>query len=254
MKRLLIVLLSLALSSTMLAQDRNGDGNITYLVPISIGGTIPGASGTLWNTELWLRHEAEPFYLRLCVEGSIQITCGGPAHAAGVTQQAYDFEQGGRSGAVMYHIGAPNAATLSLSARLYERSRHTQPDGVNIPVVREDQFFSTPKRFLSVPVTGRRAAVRVYDPRRRVGASVRIEVLTLAGESLGEVVLPFAYGDRSTDPGIAAVLDLAGAFPRLAGIDRFDIRVTPADGIEYWAMVSVTDNETQQVMLITATE
>ncbi|HVR42597.1 MAG TPA: hypothetical protein VMS56_04055 [Thermoanaerobaculia bacterium] len=54
-------------------------------------------------------------------------------------------------------------------------------------------------------------------------------------------------------PGFASVLDLRAAFPELNGLPLFHIRLTPAvEGIEYWPMVSVTDDVTQHVLLITA--
>lgn len=53
-------------------------------------------------------------------------------------------------------------------------------------------------------------------------------------------------------PGFAAIYGLAAEFPAVNSLERFHLRIAPlGDGAQYWAMVSVTDNETQQVLFIT---
>jgi hypothetical protein len=97
-----------------------------------------------------------------------------------------------------------------------------------------------------------RAALRVYDPRRKIGSSVRVAAISTEGVVLAERVLPFVYRERGV-PGMAVVADLAALFSEIRFVERYDIRITPLQDLgEYWALVSVTDNDTQQVFTITA--
>ena len=242
------------------AQDVNGDGRITYLVPINVPDASPGALGSKWQTELWVYNGSDfPLNLQgVCPGILFQPACSlTPYHSVGVTEKAFSYET--LNGAPVYSALVFSLyswdANVVLKSRLYETSRHAQPAGVEIPVVREDQFFTKPSRFIGIPRTsGFRIALRVYDPMRIAGSAVRIELFDISGKSLSSSTVPLVPQTiDSISPGYAAILDLAGAFPQLADVDRFDIRVTPVvDGMYYWAFVSVTDQDTQTVLLVTA--
>jgi hypothetical protein len=54
-------------------------------------------------------------------------------------------------------------------------------------------------------------------------------------------------------PGFDAILDVPVAFPAIGALERVTLRVTCTDAdAEFWAVVSVTDNDTQTVSIITA--
>ena len=146
------------------------------------------------------------------------------------------------------------AGGVTLSGRLFELTRHTQPAGVHVPVVREGEFFTRPSRFVGIPRDdSSRVAIRVYDPQRRPGGVVRLELFGPDNVLIDGMVMPLLYTVSDTEPGYAAILDLTATFPRLNAADRFDIQITPlTTGMEYWALASVTDRDTQQVLFITA--
>lgn len=160
----------------------------------------------------------------------------------------------------MLSIGDSMLADFNFSSRLVELSRHTQPAGVHMPVVREDHFFTQSARFVGISGSNsNRVAVRVYDPRRRRGSQVKIEVIDANGSLKAETILTLHYTDPPSpliperEPGYNAIHDLVAALPQLATVPRYDIRVTPLTAnMEFWALVSVTDIETQQVLLVTA--
>ncbi|HVT03047.1 MAG TPA: hypothetical protein VHL58_06675, partial [Thermoanaerobaculia bacterium] len=136
------------------------------------------------------------------------------------------------------------------------------PTGVDLPIVREDQFFTKASTFLGIPVGATvRSALRVYDPRLQKGSTVRVDVLAEDGRVLATRRL-FPGNNtiaQAQDPtfqqvaGYDAILDLRRSFPELDEVARYHLRVTPeTPGMEYWAFVSVTDNESQHVLLITS--
>ena len=156
------------------AQDVNGDGLVTYLVPISVPQAVHGALGTTWQTELWIHNGADlPVMLGGC--GGF-VPCLRPYHSPGVTEQA--SEVGSNLGSMIFDLNASGAGNVTFSSRLFELSRHTQPAGVQMPVVREERFFTRTSRFIGISgSSASRVALRVYDPRRRVGGAVRVEIL-----------------------------------------------------------------------------
>ena len=69
---------------------------------------------------------------------------------------------------------------------------------------------------------------------------------------MGETTLSLPQTGEDEVPGFGFMPDLLAVFPQLAMVDRYDVIVTPVeDHLDYWAFVSVTDNDTQQVFTIT---
>jgi hypothetical protein len=237
------------------AQDVNQDGFVTYLVPISAPDVVPGANGTLWKTELWVHNGIGLPLALICSDVIVEGIPPCPAfHPPGTTEQAFNFETRSRLGAVLFHLPPDSVGSIDLSSRLFELSRHAQPAGVYMPVVREDRFYSSPVRFIGVPASSAsRVALRVYDPRRHAAAQVRVELINTNGSPIADTVLTLQDSYTKWEPGVGSIFDLAAMFPQLRNVDRFDIRVTPLSPVmDYWALVSVTDWDTQQVVLITA--
>src|SRR5581483_1479251 len=125
------------------AQDLNGDGRITYLVPINVPEPISGALGSRWQSELWVYNGSDhPVNLLGVCPG---VSFGGgcsltPYHPPGVTEQAFAYEtlNGAPSYSALVFNLSPQDSNITVTSRLYEISRHAQPAGVEIPVVRED--------------------------------------------------------------------------------------------------------------------
>lgn len=243
-----------AASTSCLAQDTNGDGLTTFLVPISTPDALPGAYGTLWQTSLWL-HNGSSQSLRLRDCGNvIGPPCDRPIYEPGTTRQVSALERFSAAGPVLFYVPADIAGDILLSNRLFELTRNSQPAGVHIPIVREDRFFRSATRFIGIPnAPDSRVTLRVYDPRRKVGSTVRVEIFDTDDRRLASRDVSLNYASSPADPGTAVVNDLTSVFPNLPPV--FDIRVSAVTpGMEYWAMVSLTDNRTQQALLVLADE
>lgn len=247
---------------SVVAQDTNGDGSVTYLLPLNVPNAVAGAYGSEWKTELWVHNgSSTPYDIQGCPGlnvGGVSLCEGVPFHPPGITEQAYPYETGengpGALNAFTFNVSSSQSGII-VRSRLYELSKHAQPAGVEIPVIREDEFFTDTSRFIGVPNNSVvRVALRVYDPMHIPGSAARVEIFDKNGTVLGSTILPLIPQTvDAISPGYAAILDVASAFPQLAGIDHFDIKVTPIQSTRaYWAFVSVTDLNTQTVLLVTS--
>lgn len=261
---LLLVLTGIVTLTPAKGQDTNGDNYVQVLLPIAISShrTVAGAYGSAWKQEVWVANNSGmPF-------GSLQPTGNCPSESctsilpAGV--RLWDsLENNQMEGGALFSLHPNQAAGIQLSSRLLEISRRAQPNGIEIPIIREDQFFKGTSTYLGIPSgPAVRARLRVYDPRHQPGSTVRVEVLDVDGKLIAEttlspgndparvilfprVILPY--------PAFALIGDLATAFPAVGSLDRYHIRITPlTPGMEYWAFVAVTDVETQHLLLITS--
>ena len=240
-------------------RDTNGDGLVDALIPVVVrsGEVVGGAYGSQWATEIWIHNESE-VTLTALQRGLLECPGGFaclPVYARGETSRAlpvvsHEADRGVVLGGFLTGI----AEKVTLSARLLELSRRAQPNGIEIPIVWENEYLIRPVTLPAIPNDDQtRVALRVYDPRWLPGSSVRIELLTLSGQLIGSTTL--RPGDNIVSrahPGYQGINDLAALFPELHEHQRFDIRVTPlTPGMEYWTFVSVTDRATQHVLLIT---
>ncbi|HEX6101006.1 MAG TPA: hypothetical protein VF432_32110 [Thermoanaerobaculia bacterium] len=135
-----------------------------------------------------------------------------------------------------------------------DTSRENASWGAQVPVVREPDFVrERTMRFPDIPfVAPYRALLRIYgvdaaSSHVRVFAGDRSRSLTLSG-TCGFDVTPC----NSARPAFAAI-DLLETFPELAGRGRFSVAVVPigAAAQRHWAFVSITNNETQHVTVVT---
>lgn len=225
------------------------------LVPLAFNSAqqVSGAKGTIWSGEVYV-YNGGAFTL-LHQVGACTGSCLGytPAGYAGPILVSTDYPQ---YGLILTPSVVP-AKELTFSARIFERSQRGQPRGIDIPVVREREFFTTTKVFLAVPSDdGVRSALRIYDPRATAETAPRFEVRLQGpkGEDLGSTVVEAkrpVHGIPQAVPGFV-FLDLSTQFS-IAAHPYVNVFVTPVvPGTEYWAMVSTTDNDTQTVSIITA--
>ncbi|HEX3068167.1 MAG TPA: hypothetical protein VHX14_06300 [Thermoanaerobaculia bacterium] len=164
-------------------------------------------------------------------------------------------------------IEIPKAAgpeDVQWSARIRDTTREAASAGTEIPLVRQSDFYSTvvalprvntDQRFRStLRVYGARdggdgdvVSVRIYDARNTFQALVDTS-LTLHAEP----VQPSSAFYLPPRPEFAMIGDLVAAYPQLASVPEIAIELRPAGGTSpIWAFVSTTNNDTQQVTLVT---
>lgn len=217
------------------------------LVPLLYEG--PGAYGSQWVTEgrMYPMGTARP--LRWLNDALREECAIGPCEGHDVDLTRFGNHPAGLLLFIPRDMGEVEAKTFARDV-----SREHASWGVQVPIVRENDFTRDREmRFPDVPFTAPyRALLRVYGvdaaaSHVRVRAGGRERIVTLTG-ACGFYVTPC----NSAQPAFAAV-DLLEAFPELAGTGRASVAVGPSASraLRYWAFVSVTNNATQHVTLIT---
>jgi hypothetical protein len=244
------------------------------LLPLVVAD-LPGAYGTIWHTDLVVRNEGDvplEIFSSECIFRCVTTTCSvpicpgfvaTPPHAP-LEEDLVQHEIGviGNPGSLL-HIPRGAGRNVVVSLRLFERSRMSNEFGVEIPVIREVDLFTNVLWLPDVPMpSGARTHVRVYGVESPSGEA-RVRVRTYRGE-----------GDL---PAFDAAFDLQAGSSTLATpkpgeyIERkasylllllppelttnampLRVRVDPiTPGLKFWAMASVTSNDTQHVTLVT---
>ncbi|MBW3563376.1 MAG: hypothetical protein KY459_01460 [Acidobacteria bacterium] len=262
----ILILASSGISVSALEPEGNdvdGDGRVTVLVPVALTrhDQAAGAYGSLWATQTWIHNGTGLDIHFLQVPVDCFLSCA-PLYPTGYFGRV--GEVGGSptpdQGELLYLPEVDDLIHLNL--RLFELSRHAQPAGVEIPVIREKDFLTREAVLLAVPVGEElRSTLRVFDPVLIRGSAVKVELLDPEGHLVATTTL--RPGDHPAVPevkgsgfyrypGYDAIYNITDIFPELRQFDHFHVRLTSlTPGLGYWGFVSVTDNETQHVLLIT---
>ncbi len=154
-------------------------------------------------------------------------------------------------------IYVPNESIdeFEFGLRVRDVSRQSDSWGTEVPVVRESRAFQSSFDLLNVPLPSRfRQTLRIYDFEDRAGSGVRVQFFDMVtGRLLKDSQLAM-LAPQSKDLLTPAYvqLDQFGQATELAGIDRIRVRISPTNASQrLWAMVSVTNNVTQELTMIT---
>ncbi|MGZ5463863.1 MAG: IPT/TIG domain-containing protein [Thermoanaerobaculia bacterium] len=236
------------------------------LLPIDLSGLVHGANGTQWSTDFWM-HNSGPVAVsiadRVCPAGE---TC--PAvvpltltlEAGHSLHNPDDFFQPDRSNpSQLLYVSREGARDVAMGLRVADVSRHALNGGTDLPVIRDDEFLTRTAQLFNVPLDGQtfRLLLRVYDiTYSEASYAVRfypsgegvegpVYGTTLTAKTPG--IGPFRPEAAYAELDITHLLQLRLAWPQSA---RIEIQpLTP--GSRYWAVVSLTNNETQLVTLVT---
>ena len=259
-KFFMIVALMFVISSTCAyAGDTNHDGYETILFPIAFPGTssdtVPGLLGTQWQGEIWVHNASAATVFSQPTAPCQFEQCVGPVSPQFTGRFIPGIWPGGGRPLLISPL-ARDAASLTFSNRIFEVTRHAQPQGFQVPVVREGDFLNGPSDYLGIPGgAGVRTTLRIYDPRRVSGTSVQVQLIDDKNTIVRGTVVTTTFSDGTpfdvVQPGYASI-DVGAVFPEVQSLPRYQLRLIPSrPGDEYWAMASVTDNDTQQVLIIT---
>lgn len=250
-----------------------------YLVPIR-PGELRGANGSHWKTELTAHNGTDSD-----VPPRVVPVMTGPnafVDVAAGTSRRLDLDPGAVPAifeGLFLYVPEPLADAMTLKLRVRELSRDAEGWGVEVPVVPLSTGFQSRVRLLDVPVDPRyRTLLRIYGEHNTYldvwnfdfPTGARVYAYSMATGALIEkrqVVLhepaPFIRHHPAAFPFVASSLaiDPITSAVRASGEDRVRIevewvgdhnsRITPPIFGSVWAFVSVTNNNTQQVTLIT---
>jgi hypothetical protein len=245
------------------------DNYTPLLVPILTGEFVPGANGSLWAGELTIFNASAFNSLLLGPFNDPRFITPpmGPMHFidSGRTDELMPLFARSNSGGAFIHVPNPQLDDVKLSLRVRDLSATDRNWGTDLPVVEREDAASE-VTLLDIPTDQRfRATLRVYHWSAEGGWPARVRVFVPNNP------VPVATFDLSATAGAASEwdegeelllqpgysqLDLLTPEIRAAGqtirveIDNLAAIISPPPP-PIWAFVSVTNNETQQVTVMT---
>lgn len=264
----LLVLASLLLATTALAQDLSGFEKV--LLPVEPFVLVTGAAGTEFTTRL---DTASPARFRYYFGGpDIQVFDPSRLLPAPVISPSQPRSEMGRLLYVEKSAADDVSMQLMLTSRPAGEPAHTARVD-SLPVVRERDFRTGQIAFANVPYSyvyltediirpayaQYRHQLRIYDVDLRGDAAVRIRIFdkNTGGTLVKEAVIPLDRRNGS-DPSYPfyANVDLDAFFngcrpfsvhTPCVGIDTRIELLPVTNGLHYWAFVTLTNNFTQEV-------
>lgn len=244
-----------------------GGHDATYeqvLLPIYVEGVVPGANGTQWATDFWLRNNGTTNVTLAPWDCADNVTCPAVFPLTLVLERGRSIHNpellstGGRSNpSQLLYIS--DDTNVSMSLRVADISRNTLNGGTDLPVVRERDVLTKSAQLFNVPLDAQkfRVLLRIYE---------------LAYTSAEFVVRIYPHDDDSAAPAhivtLGATTPQTGAFRNEAAYAQLDvtdllklrkawpaaarIEVQPVKpGSRFWAVASLTNNQTELVTLVT---
>lgn len=223
------------------------------LLPVPVGIT-PGRLGSFWATELWMHNRGERAVLFVAGPCRLQFDCFRTIFPGQTIElETPPPDPAGPYGAI--YLSEEDARMLHFNLRTRDLSGDDA--GVEVPVVRGGEFRTGPMQLMNIPLAhGSRLTLRLFAspllvfpqiftvrlfaegdevPLRET--EVRIELLAWQAIYVG---LPLPS---------TVVTDL---FEDLQGLERVRVEIEPDMPVDsYWAFVSITNNQTRQVTLVT---
>jgi IPT/TIG domain len=219
------------------------------LVPVAWNGVLPGAFGSAWVTELTGR-----VFHR---DTELEVTRTPFSATPHRVQNSFRFEDlpgGGYRGGIFIYV--PEEQQIDLSLRIRDISREQENFGTEVPLVTEEETSPAYSMgLLDIPVGPKyRSTLRIYnfDGRRPAAITLIIRPRDSTEELLFQTYHfgGFPIEEFPSLPGYLQ-LNIDDLLPKgYAG--QVDVQVGNAQsGPRTWAMISVTNNDTQMVTMVT---
>jgi hypothetical protein len=237
------------------------------LLPVLAPNPVPGAFGSSWITDLWMRNGGTvPIQVIGYAYNCFLPECipqGTPGLNPGATTRPRTGPIPGFQGKFL-HVPRGYGDEISFGLRFRDVSRQAQTWGTEIPVVREREFRSDRLTLIDIPIAeGFRHVVRVYelDSANERDARVRVRAYRLdpsltepessASPLLGEAIFQLSFVPNESWPAYLAIPDLSTIAP-LGDAQRIALEIGPVTpGLRLWAFATVVNNETQHATVIT---
>jgi hypothetical protein len=245
-----------------------------FLVPLYTD-PVRGTFGSLWEVTTWFQYSGTETFEMIPESAVCAVLCTGPGElVSGSTAPLPLMPVFANESGVLMHVPRSHAAEMTFGSRVRDASRDLESAGTEVPVVPEDDMTSSPLYLLNVPVgPNARATLRIYAlpeypspevevryfrmPRRTPGGNLDgIGIILLRNERVQLRTYPATRPYPANQayllhPSFAAIANFE-TLPEILGRESVWIEVVPVtEGLPIWAFVSVTNNTTQQVTLVT---
>jgi hypothetical protein len=233
------------------------------LVPLYFDGVLKGAYGSEWTTSLWIRNNGADAVLLApwsCADGQgcsdVPLTYSLPSGRSLQSLAPLSGAPDGNPSRLLF-ISQAGSADVSFGLRFADQSRGLTDVGIGLPVIRENELLYGAAQLFSVPLRPSfRVLLRLYE-LGDVSSRFRVTIYPqseLDEQPVHSEELTAGLPEGSFPPKAGyAQLDVTGLLPlEKAWPDTVRIEITPlTDGSRYWSFVSLTNNDTQIVTLVT---
>ena len=222
------------------------------LLPIAID-SLPGANGARWSTEIWVRNDTDhavPIDPEYCFFIGLWFPCSRPveripAHASvrltGRGSADYPWER--------LYPPVQDADSLHLSILVRNVAKDANGPATEIAAVRQRELRSGRVVLPGIANDSR------YRSNLRVYTAAGVFFVSLADTVTGAVLATRKFGGlpQPTDGDNFTLWEMHDvlAAPELRGHDRIDVIIEMSQYDRFWALLTLTDNATQQVMAFT---
>jgi hypothetical protein len=236
-----------------------------FLMPVYVNNT-PGAYGSRWQSETWVRYSGiETMRMApIPYDCAFECTLLGPVEPNWPSLRLHHLTAYPES-AILVHVEKEHASEVTFDTRIRDLSRAGRSAGTQIPVIREDLMSTGPLYLLNIPMEPTfRHTLRVYAlpdvemPEVEVryfrqpnpgGPGLDLNIYLLRVQRL-TLRIPPPMGTWNIAPAVAEVGNIE-TFPELSGESTIWVEIVPlTPGLRAWGLISVTNNETQQVTII----
>ncbi len=266
MKKTLECILGLLILITTTAQAQQLPADQEQLLVPIAPDRILGAFGSTWDTSLAIANVSDvpvtvwvypPFCNILCSSIPEPIPARATMFIGTVSNRCTPAV------GQIFISDRTSAENLFFTLRSRDTSRDAKAWGSIVPVVRTRDRFSRPFSIVDVPVSsGLRSLLRLYSMNAAGAASVRVRFYAVdpnAGTPfvgstfIAEIVPTFVLPPTESAPYCPAYAEIAlWREPSLQNASRIRVDVVPGDSVQqYWGFVSVTNNDTQEVSILT---
>lgn len=252
--RLLLLLILLVCCASVNAQEVEFE---KIMFPIALRQPVPGAYGSLWKTEVWVRNGGQNPVMIVtgCQVGGCQPYLMFPGVAERDTGVIYPPP--GQPPGTFLLADRRYAGDLQVSLRIRDLSRQELTWGTELPVVRSTDLRIGKLGFLEVPLEARfRQMLRLYsmaaEPIPVTVSFFEIPWLNLSPQpALATRTLTITPTTFDVLPGYVELPDFGSTIPELIGKERVYVEIRSDSALPFWGFISVTNNETQHVTTIT---
>jgi hypothetical protein len=232
----------------------------SVLVPVYAAVPLNGAANTRWKTDFWLRNEGpDPVTIApwSCGTSTCFLESSSMLWMKPSTTVHDSLASSGENPSRIVYLGKDQASSVALSMRLVDLNQAEVYAGTEIPLVRERSLRTTTLQLLNVPFhPAFRLLLRVYDTALP-NASFRVNVYP-ADHDGAPALASFDLTARTEQSGVFrnvaayAQADLRASLAGLPLPESARIEIVPLQtGSRFWSFVSITNDTTQFVTLVT---